>query len=734
MLKKITSNIIKNEQLFKLFRQDTQLPKAPNDVEKYIYGSGNFKLYALFAIIASAIAIYGQVIWIMVDKDRYPFLVSVCIFALFTILTYFSAFFRKSFKLKNHNILINQFKTNKPPLLPSVDIYLATCGEELEVLENAYKYVSKLEWGGILKVYVLDDKGDSEVADLAKKFNFTYLHRPNKGELKKAGNIRYAFSKTKGDYFIIFDADFCPRADFLLETMPYFLQNPKLGLIQTPQYFHLTKNSNYIEVGSTAKEEFFYRCSQPSRDSFNGSMCVGTNAIYKRKACQKMGGVFPLEHSEDIHTGFNLIKEGWKLKYIPLVLAKGMAPDNINAYFSQQYRWGLGTLMQMFDLRFWFARIPLFVKLNYINAIFYYITVSTSVVISPITILLTVMFFPEQVKFFEVMYFIPYFLFQYLIHPIWQKSPWSIKCISTNIIANTAYLFALFDLITGSTMDWIPTGQIGKKSGKKTRYLQFIWFLSLWHIASYSLIFYFSLMNMKSWDDYNFYPMLFLSFFNLIVVMAIFEPIFAIQRIIDNVLNLIGLKIFVSQLKSVTLVLFLILSLTSLTAFAMNKEGRSQIINTISSLNIDRNQQSAVIPVPVFNIKNKDGEAQIQKDLQSNKDALSNPKSTIESNKTEKVIEEEKQKEKEEKEAEKNKTAPPANDIPSPIVPKPIIPNPEIPSIPTPEVKPPTNPDVIPTPITPVEPSVPNPDPTTPPQSNPTPPPLGGSLIDPDTR
>jgi cellulose synthase/poly-beta-1,6-N-acetylglucosamine synthase-like glycosyltransferase len=728
MIKQIHSNIIKNETLFRLFRQESTLPKAPSNIEKHIYGNGDFKLYALTALLTAGLAVYGQVIWVLSDKDRYPFFVSIVIFVLFTLITYMTAFFRKSFNQNSHNIMVKHYY-DKPTTksYPSVDIYLATCGEELDVLENAYKYVSKLEWYGDLFVYVLDDKGDQEVKQLSNKYGFNYIHRPVPGELKKAGNVRHGFSVTDGDYFVIFDADFCPRHDFLIETMPYFDNDKNLGLIQTPQYFHLTKNSNYIELGSTAKEEFFYRSIQPARDAFNGSMCVGTNAIYKREACTNMGGVYPLEHSEDIHTGFTLIKEGWKLKYIPLVLAKGMAPSTINAYFSQQYRWGLGTLMQIFDKNFWFAKIPFFIKLNYINAIFYYLTVATGVILNPITVLLTVMFFPVQLKFFEIIFFVPYFLFNYLVHPIWQKSPWSIKCISTNIIANTSYLFALFDLITGSTMDWIPTGQLTKKSGKKARYTQFIWFLGLWHLITYSLILYFSLMNMVGWDDYNFYPVIFFAGFNILITLSIFEPIKAINSVFDNLLNLLGLKIFVNQLRSISLVATLVILLSGITVLAINKEGRANLMATINNLTFERNNQNAFLPIPILgNKNNNDDTAKENSVQQSQLDLKSNLTPKPETKKEELKLPTDKS------------TTPPTTDKKDQPKTETTIPTIEVPKTSdTPAIDPntptqtPTKP-IDPKPITPVKPTTPDTTTTVPPSTDTqeitSPPPLGRNM------
>jgi cellulose synthase/poly-beta-1,6-N-acetylglucosamine synthase-like glycosyltransferase len=623
MFQNYKTTIEKNNEIYKVFEQDSNLPKAPSDYEKYIYKNGDFKFYAIIALLSASLAVFGQIVWVMKDKDRYPFIFPIVIFTLFNILTYIGAFTKKTFKKKEHIKLVNNYSNKFKDIsilstskhYPTIDTYLATCGEDPEVVENSVKYISKINWYGTLKHYILDDKNSPEIQAIAKKYNFNYIHRPKPGELKKAGNIRYAFTQTYGDYFVIFDADFCPRTDFLTETMPYFDQNKKIGLIQTPQYFHLTKDSNFIEIGSTAKEELFYRCIQPSRDSFNSAMCVGTNAIYKREAVKKMGGVAPLEHSEDIHTGFNLVKDGWQLKYLPLVLAKGSAPSTINAYFNQQYRWGLGTLMQLFDKSFWFAKIPLIIKFNYINAILYYLNVSTGIILSVLPILLSVMFYSNEIKADEVIVFLPYFFFTYIFHPLWQKTPWNLKCVSANMVANTSYLFALFDMITGSTMEWVPTGQSNAKSFKKMRYYQFYGFLILWNVICHTSILYFTIMNMNNWDDYRLYPIILFSLFYLIITIGILEPFTKIQSIIQSILNLIGLRVAFRQLKSVSFVLIYFLLFSTLTTFAINKQLRFDIVESVSNFSIRKSNNNAIIPVPIFSSKDDEDITSITKPI-----------------------------------------------------------------------------------------------------------------------
>ena len=86
--------------------------------------------------------------------------------------------------------------------------------------------------------------------------------RPDRPALKKAGNLRHAFSQTSGDLIVIFDADFCPRQDFLKETIPYLGQDASIGIVQTPQFFRYRDEQTWIEKGAGITQEFFYRLVQ----------------------------------------------------------------------------------------------------------------------------------------------------------------------------------------------------------------------------------------------------------------------------------------------------------------------------------------------------------------------------------------------------------------------------------------------------------------------------------------
>lgn len=134
----------------------------------------------------------------------------------------------------------------QPAVLPGVDLYLPTCGEPLDVLGNAYRAVAAVDWPGALTVWVLDDADRPEVAALAASYGYEYVVRPDRGHLKKAGNLNHALTLSSAEFIAILDADFAPRPDFLRHLVPY-LADPAVGIVQSPQCFDTDESMGWIQ-------------------------------------------------------------------------------------------------------------------------------------------------------------------------------------------------------------------------------------------------------------------------------------------------------------------------------------------------------------------------------------------------------------------------------------------------------------------------------------------------------
>ena len=130
----------------------------------------------------------------------------VFLLQIYLLISYTVSICGKDYDISKHHRILEENPID-PLTCPSVDIYLPCCKEPIEVLENTYKYVQQLQYPAAkLKVYVLDDGASDAVKSMAHNYGYNYICREDRPRLKKAGNLRWAFARTEGDFFAIFDA------------------------------------------------------------------------------------------------------------------------------------------------------------------------------------------------------------------------------------------------------------------------------------------------------------------------------------------------------------------------------------------------------------------------------------------------------------------------------------------------------------------------------------------------
>lgn len=348
---------------------------------------------------------------------------------------------------------------------PSVDVFLPTCGESLEILRNTYQHVVSMTWPGRLSVYVLDDAAREEVHDLAASFGFDYVVRPDRGHLRKAGNLRNACKISCGELIVIFDADFCPRADFLGHLVPY-LDDPQVAIVQSPQCFATTESMNWIQRTAGATQEFFYRWVLPSRDRIGAANCVGTSAIYRRSALDRVGGFAEIEHSEDLHTGRHVQQAGYTIRYVPVVLSRGLCPSDLAGFLNQQYRWCQGTLTPIKNNRL--VDHPQSQTLRQRIArwagVLYYITTALNVFLLFLPGVIMAAFYPEDVRPVQLVPFLLGLWVYVVLFPLVSRTRWRFEVLRIQMAYSYAHAVAIWHKIIGREIGWVPTGVIGKSN------------------------------------------------------------------------------------------------------------------------------------------------------------------------------------------------------------------------------------------------------------------------------
>lgn len=219
----------------------------------------------------------------------------------------------------------------------TVDVFIPVYGEPIEEIEATA--IAARDMYGLHETFILDD-GDSDAVKLmAKRAGVGYIRRPVHTHAK-AGNINYALTKTNGDFFVILDADFVAKPDFLYESLPFF-ENKNMAMVQTPQYY--TNAMNFVSTAAGYMQHVFYSMLMAGKNRFNAAFCVGTCVVFRRSAIDSIGGIYEKSKSEDIWTSLTLHERGWQTVYINKVLAEGKTPETLKAYSKQQLRWATGS-------------------------------------------------------------------------------------------------------------------------------------------------------------------------------------------------------------------------------------------------------------------------------------------------------------------------------------------------------------------------------------------------------
>ena len=202
-----------------------------------------------------------------------------------------------------------------------------------------------------LQIQVLDDSTDDtteRAAALVARYqseglDIGLLHRERRDGYK-AGALAAGLAAARGDFLAIFDADFRPEPDFLLQTVPLFLDEPELGVVQA-RWGHLNAHSSLLTAALALALDIHFVVEQTVRHradlfpKFNG-----TAGVWRRTCLEDSGGWHDDTVCEDLCVSTRAVLSGWRFRFLPNVVAPAELPSTASAYKSQQARWAKGSM------------------------------------------------------------------------------------------------------------------------------------------------------------------------------------------------------------------------------------------------------------------------------------------------------------------------------------------------------------------------------------------------------
>ncbi len=223
-----------------------------------------------------------------------------------------------------------------------------------------------------LSIQILDDSDDgsevltAQAAALARSqgWNVEHLTRDSR-EGFKAGALEAGLANHSAEFVALFDADFDPPEDFLVQTLPWFA-DPGLALVQA-RWTHRNQEASLLTRAQAILLDGHFLLDHGARHrsgrffNFNG-----TAGLWRAAALRDAGGWQGDTLTEDLDISYRAQMRGWRFLFLPDVLCPAELPLRATDFKNQQHRWAKGAIQTARKLlpSLWRAPLPLGTKVE----------------------------------------------------------------------------------------------------------------------------------------------------------------------------------------------------------------------------------------------------------------------------------------------------------------------------------------------------------------------------------
>ena len=318
--------------------------------------------------------------------------------------------------------------------LPRVTVQLPIFNEQF-VIDRLIEAICAMEYPkDKLEIQVLDDSTDETqqvAADIVARYAalghpIQYIHRTNRHGFK-AGALDAGLNVAKGEFVAIFDADFVPPPDWLMQVIHHFAE-PQIGMVQT-RWTHLNRDYSILtQIEAILLDGHFvieHGARYRSGDFFNFN---GTAGMWRIQAIRDGGGWQHDTLTEDTDLSYRSQLAGWKFKYLPHVECPSELPIEMTAFKTQQARWAKGLIQTSIKVlpKIFRSDVPRRIKIEAI----YHLTANLSY---PLMVLMSAALIPAMIcRFYQ-----GWFQMLLIDVPLFTASTFSIAvfyCLSQRVL------------------------------------------------------------------------------------------------------------------------------------------------------------------------------------------------------------------------------------------------------------------------------------------------------------
>lgn len=265
------------------------------------------------------------------------FLTIILIYVINHLLLYFKA-------TRKHKIPIS--KCENPTEWPFVSIHLPFHNEKkvaARIIESCLHFDYP---EGKFEIIIIDDSNDgtTKIANFFKKHYSSVVRVFHRQERQgfKAGALNLALKHSKGEFIVVFDADYVPPQHFLKTVIPYLLSDKKAAFVQT-RCSHLNQNYNWVTKAAALAIDWFWKREQKARyETGVFTHFGGTGAVFRKQVINEAGGWPEDTLVEDLDLSIKLQLNNWQYIYLHHISCQGEIPPSLQILSKQQFRWAKG--------------------------------------------------------------------------------------------------------------------------------------------------------------------------------------------------------------------------------------------------------------------------------------------------------------------------------------------------------------------------------------------------------
>ncbi|MEI6680992.1 MAG: glycosyltransferase [Bacteroidota bacterium] len=248
-----------------------------------------------------------------------------------------------------------------------------TAGEPLPMFEKTLAACLRVRYPHT--TYLLTDRTDQGVRDVAERHGAVLLQLTNTPGAK-AGKINRALGMTSEDFILVLDPDHIPFPEFLDQTLGYF-RDETVGFVQVSQAYY-NQYRSFTARGAAEQTYTFYGPTQMGLHGKGCAVAIGANCTFRRKALESIGG-HAVGLAEDLLTSIRLHAAGWHSVYNPVIVSRGLVPEDFGSFCKQQLKWSRGVFEVAFvEIPKIFKTLTTWQKLSYSVIGTYYLVGLTS--------------------------------------------------------------------------------------------------------------------------------------------------------------------------------------------------------------------------------------------------------------------------------------------------------------------------------------------------------------------